>query len=74
VKGCVVWTQPLPKGHVSLVTVLTANLTLILTVRTDVIPANEITSGEASVGVQVPVRQETPFHNRNCCDPRASQM
>ena len=33
VKGCVVRTQPLPKGHVPLVTVLTANLLLILTVR-----------------------------------------
>ena len=63
VKGCVVRTQPLPKGHVPLVTVLTANLLLILTVRKNIVWSDEITSGEESVGVQVPARPETPFHN-----------
>jgi len=51
------------KEHVLFVTVLTANLPLILTVRTNIVWSDEITSGEASVGVQVPVRQETSFHN-----------
>ena len=63
VKGCVIWTQPLPKGHVPLVMVLTANLLLILTVHKNIVRSDEITSGEESVGVQVPARPETPFHN-----------
>ena len=62
-KDCVVRTQPLPKGHVPLVTVLTANLLLILIVRKNIVRSDEITSGEESVGVQVPARPETPFHN-----------
>ena len=62
-KGCVVRTQPLPKGHVPLVMVLTANLLLILTVHKNIVRSDEITSGEVSVGEQVPDRPETPFHN-----------